>query len=125
MARTHGTRSAYNAGCRCDDCRETARAARARQRAAQVWDPSVFVPEGPDSGVASPPAPGVGLAMTGLAALGVGGYALWHGATNRPEEHPDPEVARRRRRRWILGGLVLVVVGGLALRAVALGSQTA
>ena len=34
MARTHGTRSAYNAGCRCDLCREAARLARARQREA-------------------------------------------------------------------------------------------
>lgn len=31
---THGTRSAYNQGCRCDECREAARLARARQRSA-------------------------------------------------------------------------------------------
>jgi hypothetical protein len=30
---THGTRSAYYQGCRCEECRETARLARARQRA--------------------------------------------------------------------------------------------
>ena len=125
MARTHGTRSAYNAGCRCDACREEARLSRARQRAAQVWDPTGFVPEVSDAGVASPRAPAVGVAMTGLAALGVGGCAVWHGATMRPEEHPDPEVARRSRRRWIMAGLVLLVLGGLALRAVAAGSQTA
>ncbi len=35
MARTHGTRSAYNAGCRCDACREASRLARARQREAE------------------------------------------------------------------------------------------
>lgn len=31
---THGTRSAYNHGCRCDACREASRLSRARQRAA-------------------------------------------------------------------------------------------
>ena len=31
---THGTRSAYNKGCRCEACREASRLARARQRAA-------------------------------------------------------------------------------------------
>ena len=35
MARTHGTRSAYNAGCRCGACREASRLARARQRGAK------------------------------------------------------------------------------------------
>ena len=29
---THGTRSAYNRGCRCEACREASRLARARQR---------------------------------------------------------------------------------------------
>jgi hypothetical protein len=36
MTVTHGTRSAYNKGCRCDGCREASRLARARQRAAAV-----------------------------------------------------------------------------------------
>jgi hypothetical protein len=34
MTVTHGTRSTYNKGCRCDACREASRLARARQRAA-------------------------------------------------------------------------------------------
>jgi hypothetical protein len=34
MTVTHGTRSAYNRGCRCEACREASRLARARQRAA-------------------------------------------------------------------------------------------
>jgi hypothetical protein len=29
---THGTKSAYNRGCRCDACREASRLARSRQR---------------------------------------------------------------------------------------------
>ena len=32
MARTHGTRRAYNADCRCDACRKVLRLATARER---------------------------------------------------------------------------------------------
>jgi hypothetical protein len=34
MTVTHGTRSTYNKGCRCDACREASRLTRARQRSA-------------------------------------------------------------------------------------------
>ena len=48
MARTHGTRSAYNAGCRCDACRD-AEAERGRRRRLALGagprpDPSVAAP---------------------------------------------------------------------------------
>ena len=39
MTVTHGTRSAYNRGCRCDYCRQASREARARQRAAAANPP--------------------------------------------------------------------------------------
>lgn len=35
MARTCGTASTYNAGCRCDDCRRASREARRRIRRAK------------------------------------------------------------------------------------------
>lgn len=38
MARTHGTRSSYNAGCRCAAYREASRLAHARQREADRWE---------------------------------------------------------------------------------------
>jgi len=119
MARTHGTRSAYNAGCRCDDCREATRVARARQRAAQSWGPSALVPGNTDTGVAPRPAPGVGVALVGLIALGSGGYALWHGATLEVPEDTDSEALGHSRRRWLFAGTVLVVTGILVLAWVA------
>jgi hypothetical protein len=45
MTVTHGTRSAYNKGCRCEACREASRQARARQRAAAA-NPSVNTKQG-------------------------------------------------------------------------------
>ena len=58
------------------------------------------------------------MALAGVAALGVGGYALWHGATLHDSEDADADTDAlyRRRRRWIVGGAVLVVVGVLAIR---------
>jgi len=56
------------------------------------------------------------LAIAGLAAVGAGGYALWHGATMRPQEDTDSAVLRRRRLRWFLAGGGLVVFGVLAIR---------
>jgi hypothetical protein len=44
MTVTHGTRSAYNRGCRCDACREASRLARAQQRAAAAERTSRTVP---------------------------------------------------------------------------------
>jgi len=46
MTITHGTRSAYNRGCRCDACREASRMARARQRAAVAQRPAGIGPRG-------------------------------------------------------------------------------
>jgi hypothetical protein len=113
MARTHGTRSAYNAGCRCDACREATRVARARQRAGSGWEPSAAVPESADYDVAPP---GLGWALAGVVTVGAGGYALWHGATMDTQEDSDPEAVRRRRKRWLLAGGVLVVFGIVAIR---------
>jgi hypothetical protein len=116
MARTHGTRSAYNAGCRCDACREARRVARARQREVQAWAPTDSVPGRPDRGVAPATAPGVGLALAGLGALGVGGYAVWHGATLPRDEDTDTDARRRAMVRWILVGVAVLGVGALAVR---------
>ena len=114
MARTHGTRSAYNAGCRCDDCREASRVARARQRAVLeghtgAWDS--HAPVASDGG-----APGPGLVLAGLLAIGTGGYAVWHGATLPKDETTDLEERRRSMVRWIVGGMILVGLGALAIR---------
>jgi len=116
MARTHGTRSAYNAGCRCDNCREASRAARARQRAVsegrtgQPWSA-----QGEPS--SRPEMAGVGLATLAVLGLGAGAFSLWHGATQSHDEASDPEAARRSRQLWVIAGIVLVILGGLAIRA--------
>jgi len=34
-----------------------------------------------------------------------------------PDEAQDPEAARRNRQLWIITGIVLVILGGLAVRA--------
>ena len=95
MARTHGTRSAYNAGCRCDLCREAARLARARQRdAARSTGTSYATPEG--ATVAG------GFVVLGLVLLVIGG-SLWWRASHPPEAGGADEPDRTRRRR-IVGG---------------------
>jgi len=116
MARTHGTRSAYNAGCRCDECREASRVARARQRTVSQGRIARSEAQALE---AEPPGGEAGLAVLGLLSLGAGGVSLWHGATMHPDEERDPESARRTRHRWILAGVVLLIIGAVALRAVA------
>jgi hypothetical protein len=102
---THGTRSAYNKGCRCDMCREATRVARARQREiARTLDTTGST----DLGIAPP--------WVLLASLAGGGvFCLWHG---RRIEAEDAET-RAARRRWILAGLVLMgAAGGLGVMIV-------
>jgi hypothetical protein len=115
MARTHGTRSAYNAGCRCDACREATRVARARQREVQAWGPSASVPGEGENAVALKGGRGVGLALAGVAALSVGGYALWHGWTLQAPDEANPEEPKCTRRTYLLAGTALVVLGLAAL----------
>jgi hypothetical protein len=85
MARTHGTRSSYNAGCRCHSCREASRLARARQRATTSGILSVD----PGSSAFAPDT-GSELAwgLIALFAFGAGGLSLWHGATMQTPADP-------------------------------------
>ena len=75
MTHTHGTRSAYNHGCRCDDCREASRLARARHRAAHRSDDSGVHDH--DNGVTS----SATLIVLGLALVTAGGATAWHAVT--------------------------------------------
>jgi hypothetical protein len=94
---THGTRSAYNKGCRCDMCREASRLARARQREiARTQDAAESI----DAGVAPP-----WVVVAGLAGGGV--FCLWRGWRIEAE---DPE-AIAARKRWIMASVLL---GGMA-----------
>ena len=98
MARTHGTRSAYNAGCRCDACREASRLARARQRnAAQDFDnygdgTEDAMPEG-------------WLILLGLVLFTAGLVTLWQ-ASPPGEDDESATGPDRTRRRWIVGGVL-------------------
>ena len=72
------------------------------------------MPDLTDYDVAPDGHPGLGLALAGMAAVGTGGYALWHGATMQlPGEEADE--ARRSRRRWLLAGTALVLTGIVVL----------
>jgi hypothetical protein len=114
MARTHGTRSAYNAGCRCDACREASRLARARQRSAQRSQMASPVYQ---DAVAPSDGPAVAWTVVALACFGSGGYALWRGATL--QDQGDVEgTFRRTRRKWILAGAGLIAFGLVALSRV-------
>jgi len=53
----------------------------------------------------------VGIALGAIAALGAGGYALWHGLTLQATEDTDPEAHARSRRRYLLAGTALVLTG--------------
>ena len=107
MARTHGTRSAYNAGCRCDSCREASRLARARQREAAretAYQDDVTDDASGGSGL---------LVMVALALLMGGGVSLWR--ASRPPKHDETvSGADRTRRSWIVGG-VLTAAGVASL----------
>jgi hypothetical protein len=59
----------------------------------------------------------VGLAVTGVTALGFGGYALWHGWTLQLPDDADPEEHSRSRHRYLLVGTVLLNAGLFALIA--------
>ena len=90
---THGTRSSYNRGCRCDVCREAARVARARQRsAAQERHPSPVSAE--YDGCISP-----WILIVGLA--GGAGWCFWR--SSRIDATQSPEAAASRR-HWGLAG---------------------
>ena len=107
MPRTHGTRSAYNAGCRCDGCRAATRMARARQRAAVRGATPMDTTAGKSGYEATYPAWGFVGVMMALA----GGYAPRRGCTIRIEDTDD---SRASRRRWLVAGAVLVA-GGVVL----------
>jgi hypothetical protein len=98
MTVTHGTRSAYNRGCRCDACREASLLARAQQRAAAVERTSRTVPS---VRTTSPWA-----FVVGLAAAGVG--SLLHAKKLKTAEDglAQPAVV------WVVAGVVLL---GLAV----------
>jgi hypothetical protein len=109
MARTHGTRSAYNAGCRCDLCREAARQARARQReAARTTGTTYTFEEGATAGG--------GFVVFGLVLLIIGGVVWWR-ASHSPEDATTDELDHAGRRR-LIGGFV--AAGGVACLAIAL-----
>jgi hypothetical protein len=111
MARTHGTRSAYNAGCRCDACREASRLARARQRGAERCH---LVSPAYGDAVASSDGPAISWAVVALVCLGTGGFALWKGATLQNHEDVDGS-CRRTRRKWILAGIGFIAFGLIAI----------
>jgi hypothetical protein len=113
MARTHGTRSSYNAGCRCDDCREASRLARARQRAVTERRTSSWGDEG---AVAFRTSGGSnGRRFAGWLMVGGGLLSLWHGVTLEQSPDVDAEAYRRTRKRWYIAGGVLVAVGGVVV----------
>jgi hypothetical protein len=96
-------------------CREASRLARARQRAAGDTYSYGTVDE---RSVAPYEGGSVPWSLVGLVGLGVGGYALWHGATIPADQAADPAVIRRTRWRWITAGTILVVVGIFAFSQV-------
>ena len=81
MARTHGTRSAYNAGCRCEACREASQLARARQREAERCQLGSPVNE---DAVASSDGRAVAWVIVALVCFGTGVCALEGCDTSKP-----------------------------------------
>ncbi len=113
MARTHGTRSAYNAGCRCDACREASRLARARQREAERCQLGLLVNE--DAVVAPSDGPAFAWVVVALVCFGTGGFALWKGATLQ-KNHEDVDGSYRRdKRKWMLAGKGFIAFGLVAI----------
>jgi hypothetical protein len=93
---THGTRSAYNRGCRCEACREASRLARARQRDAVRIRRAGRDTEADAIDVASP---------WGLVVI-LGGGAVWCLWQARQIPQDDDPVHAAARRRWIVAGLL-------------------
>ena len=112
MARTHGTRSSYNTGCRCAAYREASRLAHPRQREADRWKARLSS----DEAVAPFEAIGVPWLTVGVVGFGTGGFTLWKGVTFESNEDVDEDTGRHTRRRWILAGVGLLVFGLFALR---------
>ena len=105
MTVTHGTRSSYNRGCRCDACREASRLARARQRAVATERISRTEPS------LRTPSPWVFVAL--LAGAGVG--SLWNAKRLRTEEEPSGAAVWP----WVVSGLTLLAVAaGVAVTTV-------
>jgi hypothetical protein len=98
MARAHGTRSAYNAGCRCDACREASRSARARQRDA-------VRSLGHDDGREDATGRGGLLILVALVLLIAGGVNLW-GASDLLTDEESTAGQGHTRRGWILGAIL-------------------
>jgi hypothetical protein len=93
---THGTRSAYNHGCRCDACGEAARLARARQRAVHRAD--IGHPPEVDDYVR------LGTGPITVIALAAGGVLVWRARNlRRQDEQPHAGL--------LLGGVALLVAG--------------
>lgn len=105
---SHGTRSAYNRGCRCDACREASRLARARQRSAAGERQSASVV----SDYRELASPSLWILIAGLA--GGSAWSFWH--ASRIDSTQSPEAATSRR-NWRVAGILL---GGSALGLVLL-----
>jgi hypothetical protein len=98
MTVTHGTRSSYNRGCRCDACREATRLARARQRAHAVDRSASTQPD------VTTPSPWV--FVVALSAAGAG--SLWHARNIAKAGDTSSEHAWR----WAVAGLILLAIAG-------------
>jgi hypothetical protein len=84
----------YNRGCRCDDCREAARQARARQRAAQRVDNEPLA-----YGSA-----GVGTGPIAVVAVAAGGVLVWRATSLRRQD-------QQRHTGLMFAGVALLVAG--------------
>jgi hypothetical protein len=102
MTITHGTRSAFNRGCRCDACREASRLARARQRAAEAQRPAHIGPRG-----------GPWAIVVATAALGA--MSLWHAKKLKT----DDDALGKSVWPWVVAGVVLLgIAAGITVSAI-------